>query len=171
MSGSIILRRVADEFFPDYIDKKCPGTFKKVGKYIYFSFNFKSDDLYNLRTSKHSFYSYYISCGYKFSGIKSRFIGKYQPCFNVRTANKAEKDLIAKLNSLKIYILIIDLMNSKYAEKQQSLTFLLCYRTTTYYHKDIAAFIIKKILFFLFFCFDVLDLKIINPGRRMTHII
>lgn len=146
MSGSIILSRVADEFFPDYIDKKCPGTFKKVGKYIYFSFNFKSDDLYNLRTSKHSFY---ISRGYMFSGLKSRFIGKYQPCFNMRTANKAEKDLITKLNSLKLFLLVIDLMNSKYAEKQQALMFLLCYRTTPYYHKDIAAFIIKKILFFI----------------------
>lgn len=147
MSGSIILRRVADEFFPEYIDKKCPGTFKKVGKYIYFSFNFKSDDLYNLRTSKHSFY---ISRGYMFSGIKSRFIGKYQPCFNMRTANKAEKDLITKLNSLKLFMFVIDLMNSKYAEKQQALTFLLCYRTTPYYHKDIATIITQKILFFGF---------------------
>ena len=144
MSGSIILRRVADEFFPEYIDKKCPGTFKKVGKYIYFSFNFKSDDLYNLRTSKHSFY---ISRGYMFSGLKSRFIGKYQPCFNMRTANKAEKDLITKLNSLKLFLLVIDLMNSKYAEKQQALMFLLCYRTTPYYHKDIATIITQKILF------------------------
>ena len=144
MSGSIMLRRVADEFFPEYIDKKCPGTFKKVGKYIYFSFNFKSDDLYNLRTSKHSFY---ISRGYMFSGLKSRFIGKYQPCFNMRTANKAEKDLITKLNSLKLFLLVIDLMNSKYAEKQQALMFLLCYRTTPYYHKDIATIITQKILF------------------------
>lgn len=146
--SSIILRRVAEELFPDYIDKKCPGTFKKVGNWVDFSFNFKSDDLYNLRTSKHSFH---ISRGrgYKISSIQSRFIGKYQPCFNVRTANKAEKDLITKLKSLKIYLLIIDLTNSKYAQKQQSLEFLLCYRTTQYYHKDIAKIITQKILFFV----------------------
>jgi hypothetical protein len=144
MSGSIILRRVADEFFPKYIDKKCPGTFKKVKKDVNVSFNFKSDDLYNLRTVKCTFH---ISRGYIFSSISKRFIGKYHPHFNMRTANKAEKELIKTLDIIAIYTFVYDLINSKYAEKQQALTFLLCYRTTPYYHKDIAAFIIKKILF------------------------
>lgn len=148
--SSIILRRIAEELFPGYIDKKCPGTFKKVGNWVDFSFNFKSDDLYNLRTSKHRLYIG-RGYGYRIRYIQSRFIGKYHPCFNIRTANKAEKDLITKLKTIKMYLLIIDLIASKYAQKQQAFEFLLCYRTTKYYHKDIAKIITQKILFFCFF--------------------
>jgi hypothetical protein len=75
-------------------------------------------------------------------------IGKNYPLISKKTPylTHTERNLIDIFEDTRIDRRIADLVETNYVTELQAITFLLCYKTTPTYHKDIAQLIIKFII-------------------------